>query len=141
VTASPRTPFSAEHSGVYRTPQDMNLLRQAAARVGIAFFVVDIARAKDKEDFLAACATALEFPRGFGGNWDAFADCVQDLSWHAARGYVIHLQDAAGFARAAPQDYATAIEILRYAADYWRERGTGFLALVDDALELPAFAP
>lgn len=116
-------------------------MRQAAARVGIAFFDVRLAGVSDKDGFLAACATTLAFPHGFGGNWDAFADCVQDLSWRAATGYAIHLQDVADFARGAPQDYASAIEILRYAADYWKGRGTGFFVLVDDAPELPAFAP
>ena len=140
MTASAHTPFAARHSGVYRTPQDMHLMRQAAARLGIAVFDVGLARVSDKDGFLAACATALKFPHTFGQNWDAFADCVQDLSWHAARSYVIHLQDAADFARAAPHDYATAIEVLRHAADYWKERGVGFYVLVDDAADLAAFA-
>ena len=141
MTASAHTPFAAEHSGVYRTPQDMQLLRQAAARIGIALFDVGLTRVSDKNGFLAACTTALKFPHSFGYNWDAFADCVQDLSWHPARGYAIHLQDASEFARAAPQDYAVAIEVLRYAADYWKGRGTGFFVLVDDAADLAAFAP
>ena len=91
MTASTHQPFAAEHSGVYRTPQDMHLMRQAAARIGIAVFDVGLAGVTDKSAFLAACATALEFPHPFGRNWDAFADCMQDLSWHPARGYVIRL--------------------------------------------------
>ncbi|MGQ0750407.1 MAG: barstar family protein [Betaproteobacteria bacterium] len=119
----------------------MQPVRQAAARLGVACYDVDLTAAGDKQRFLHACAHALEFPQPFGDNWDAFADCMQDLSWHPARAYAIHLQAASHFARSAPQDYATAIEILRYAADYWMGRGTGFFVLVDDAAELPAFAP
>lgn len=141
MTASSHTPFDPARSGVFRTPSNLQLLQQAAARVGVACFAVDLARAGDKHHFLAACAAALKFPEPFGGNWDAFADGVQDLSWHPARGYALHLQNASDFAQAAPQDYATALEILRYAADYWKARGTVFLALVDDASDLAPFLP
>jgi hypothetical protein len=137
VTAASHSPFDPARSGVFCAPADLSLLRQAATRVGVAYFAVELVGVNDKQQFLAACARALQFPQPFGNNWDAFADSVQDLSWHAARGYVIDLQDAADFARVAPQDYATAIEIFRYAADYWKERNTIFLVLVEDATDLP----
>lgn len=118
----------------------MDLVRQAAARLGVACFSVDLAHVRNKSGFLAACAAALGFPVSFGHNWDAFADSVQDLSWHSARSYLVHLQSAAAFARAAPEDYATALEILGYAAEYWKTRGTVFIVLIDGASDLPAFS-
>lgn len=141
MTASSAIPFDPARSGVFRTPAELPLLQQAAARVGIAYFAVDLAHVGDKQRFLAACAAALKFPEPFGGNWDAFADSVQDLSWHPARGYAMHLQHASDFAQAAPEDYAAAIDILRYAADYWKARGIVFLALVDGAHDLPPLLP
>ena|SRR6266702_3866062 len=34
-----------------------------------------------KEELLATLANRLCFPGYFGGNWDAFEECVRDLSW------------------------------------------------------------
>ena len=45
--------------------------------------------------------------------------------------------DAAPAARALGGDWATLIEVLRHAADYWKARGTPFVVFVDDAAELP----
>lgn len=108
--------------------------------MGVAYFAIDLNGVRDKGGFLDACAAALRFPEPFGHNWDAFADSVQDLSWQPARGYVMHLQHTSGFAGTAPQDYATAMEILAYASEYWKGRGTPFIVLVDDASGLPAFS-
>lgn len=141
MTAASHSPFDPVRSGVFCAPSDLSLLRQAATRLGVAYFAINLAGVNVKQQFLAACARALQFPQPFGNNWDAFADSVQDLSWHAARGYVIHLQHAGDFARTAPQDYATAIEILRYAADCWKERGSLFLVLIDDVTDLPSERP
>ena len=140
MTTAPSSPFDATRSGLYRTPDAIDLLQQAAARLGIAYFGVELGGARDKDAFLAACARALGFPATFGHNWDAFADSVQDLSWRPARGYLVHLEHVAAFARSAPESYATAIEILRYAADDWKARGTAFIVLVDDAPDLPDFS-
>jgi hypothetical protein len=139
VTTSPQSPFEPAHSGLYRTPPALDLLQQAAARLGIAYFRLDLRNVGDKRDFLGACARAFGFPASFGHNWDAFADSVQDLSWHPARGYLIHLQYASAFTRAAPHDYAAAMDILGHAAAYWKARATTFIVLVDDAQDLPLF--
>ena len=132
--------LDAACSGVYRAPAVSEKLRQAAARAGLAEFSIDLAQVGDKGEFLAVCAARLGFPASFGNNWDAFADSLQDFSWRAAKGYLIHLRHIAAFAKSAPQDYATAIEILHMAAEFWKECGTPFIALVDGASDLPLFA-
>jgi hypothetical protein len=140
VTGTAQSLLDAARSGVYRAPLAPDLLRQAAVRSGLAYFSVDLVQAGDKARFLGACAAGLRFPASFGLNWDAFADSLQDFSWRTAKGYLIHLRHASSFARAAPEDYATAIEILREAAAFWKQRGTAFITLVDDAADLPVFA-
>jgi RNAse (barnase) inhibitor barstar len=42
--------------------------------------VLDTRQATDKASFLAAAARDLEFPDYFGGNWDAFEECVRDFA-------------------------------------------------------------
>jgi hypothetical protein len=114
-------------------------LRQAAARAGLVDFCIDLAPVSDKARFLALCAARLGFPPSFGNNWDAFADSLQDFSWRAANGYLIDFRHTSAFAKAVPQDYATALEILRATAAFWKERGTPFIALIDGAPDLPRF--
>jgi hypothetical protein len=132
--------FEPGRSGLYRTPDELTALQQAARRVGIACFNVDLQNVTGKREFLAACAAGLGFPATFGHNWDALADSLRDFSWQPARGYVLHFEQARRLAEAAPQAYAAATEILGIAAQYWESRGSVFLALIDEAPELPAFS-
>jgi hypothetical protein len=39
------------------------------------------ARIASKEELLTKLASHLFFPDYFGGNWDAFEECLRDLSW------------------------------------------------------------
>jgi RNAse (barnase) inhibitor barstar len=41
--------------------------------------VLDTRDASDKAGFLNACARDLDFPPYFGGNWDAFEECLGDF--------------------------------------------------------------
>jgi hypothetical protein len=114
-------------SGVYRAPADVRPLRAAAERARLAWFEINLDAVAGKKAFLAACARSLRFPRTFGSNWDALADCLKDLCADS----VVECRNCTGFAEAAPDDYATALEIFKDAASYWHERGSVFLALAD----------
>jgi len=124
--------WDAERSGVYLAPADTSAIRAAAARGSLAWTELDSTAARSKDQFLAACARDLRFPDWFGGNWDALADCLQDLSWQPAPGRVVLWRGASRFAGAAPDEFATALEIFRDAAIYWKERGCLFIALLDE---------
>ena len=127
------SPLRPEQSGVFMVPRALAILRKAARRTRCAWLEVDLHAARDKAGFLAACARDLKFPAYFGATWDAFSDCINDLSWQAAPGYVIVFGNLARFARHAPEDSATALEILRATADAWRARHKTFIALLDYA--------
>jgi RNAse (barnase) inhibitor barstar len=43
-------------------------------------------------------AQHLRFPDWFGGNWDAFADCLRDLSWLSGPGVIVLWQHYGMFA-------------------------------------------
>jgi len=116
---------------VYFVPSDASTLRAAARRSNLAWMELDTAASENKTQFLAACAKDLQFPDWFGGNWDALADCLQDFSWRPAPGHVVLWRGASRLASAAPDDFATALEIFRDAANYWKTRGRVFIALLD----------
>lgn len=138
------TGFSAaltvKSNGVYRAPEKVALLQTIARRAALRWVVVDLRRARGKHALLGACARGFQFPAGFGGNWDALADCLQDLSWLAEPGTVALLRGAADFAVAAPDDYALLLEILGASAEYWQPRGRVFIVVSEGDTGLRAFA-
>src|SRR5258705_2412960 len=133
MTTHPAGAPRPEQSGVYRVPRALATLRAAARHAHFAWFDVDLSAVRDKAGLLKACARDLKFPPHFGANWDAFSDCVNDFAWAAAPGYVIQFGHVAATARHAPDEMATAVEILRTAADAWRKRGKAFIVLLDSA--------
>jgi Barstar (barnase inhibitor) len=51
---------------------------------------IDIATKQDLFDFFKG---ALQFPDYFGNNWDAFDECISDLSWLNAESFLIAHRD------------------------------------------------
>jgi hypothetical protein len=129
--------LTVESSGVYRTPADVSELRDQAAGSGAQWLEADLAGARDKAALMRALAGALAVPAGFGANWDALADSLQDLGWRSGVGYVLHLRHAARARQALGPEWDRLIEVLRASADAWRLRGKPFLAILDGAAELP----
>ncbi|MFN7087169.1 MAG: barstar family protein [Burkholderiales bacterium] len=124
-------PLNAKDSGIYFTPSSPASLQKKALAAGLAWFDLDLARVDGKKRLLAVCQQEFDFPETFGANWDALADCLQDFSWWQAEGYVINVTHAAHFAQAAPRDFSLLLEILDYAARYWKQKGRIFIVLID----------
>jgi hypothetical protein len=118
----------AARSGVYRSIRADEIVE--AAR-GSELAVARIAFA-GKETLLRDVAQALQFPKWFGGNWDALQDCLGDLSWSQARGHILVVEDAK-----AGDELDIFIEVLRSSAQYWVSRGRPFFAVfIDPAASL-----
>ncbi|MGD9386677.1 MAG: barstar family protein [Gammaproteobacteria bacterium] len=111
-------------------PEEIPAVLQAGAAAGLHCAHIELGRCRSKADFLALVADALAFPGWFGQNWDALADCLGDLEWLPAEGYVLVLDDPAELHHAAPEDYAVAVDILADAARKWRERDTPFWVFI-----------
>lgn len=118
-------------NGVYRLPSDPVLLRDLLPAAGARD--VDLRRVRSKRGLLAALARALQFPETFGGNWDALADSLQDLSWLGSAGIVLHLRSYDRFLAAAPDDAATLQVIVTEAAQFWRSRSRLFVVFTEGA--------
>jgi len=120
----------ASRSGVYTSPEKATWVARAAEANGFAFWRIDLVKVRDKSGLLTALARALDFPDWFGGNWDALQDCLGDMSWRPARGYVFALENCQGLAKRARADFETLLEVLAATADYWREQGVPFWVLL-----------
>ena len=85
---------------------------------GFALKVIKGAKCQTTDGLLRECARALDFPDYFGQNWDALEECLADLEWLPAKGYILLITDAA---QVLPDDeeYETFLEILRDAGEAW----------------------
>jgi hypothetical protein len=123
--------FDPSHNGVYSAPHVLAAWRSAAAVHDLAWCDLDLAGVATKPVFLARAAAALHFPEGFGHNWDALADCLEDLSWQPAGGVVVHWFGGGEFSRRAPEEYSIVLDICAAAASYWQARSRVMLVLLD----------
>ena len=137
MSASPT--INANRSGLYCAPASVASLRKSAAAAGLTWLDMPLAAVNDKMQFLALCKTQMKLPAHFGENWDALAECLRDFEWLKSRGYVLHLSDGEAFAKAAADDYQTALDVLAEAAAFWKGKGTPFVVLVDGARTLPVY--
>ena len=67
----------------------------------------------------AEFARALEFPDYFGHNWDALEECLADLEWLPAKGYILLITDAAHVLLDDEEEYETFLEVLRDTGEAW----------------------
>lgn len=110
--------------------RDRAALVEAANALGFHVAAANLEAVDDKHALLHAIAAALEFPGGFGANWDALADSLGDLSWLPAPGYVLLLDHCADLREAAPEDFDTLLGILDEAAGEHAGQGVPFWALL-----------
>lgn len=129
-TCQPTTPVSPAVEVIDLTPEAAAAVVRLARSLGLEAVRVDCAGCADKAGLLERMADALGFPAWFGGNWDALFDCLADLSWRPAPGYVLVLENTGTLRQYAPESLDTAVAILADAAAAWSERGRPFRAFV-----------
>ena len=101
-----------------------------ARDAGLRVLRVDLEACGDKRTLLARLAAQLDFPSGFGTNWDALSDALRDLSWLPAQGYALLLESADALRAGAPHDFDTALDILDEAATAWAQQQIPFVVFI-----------
>jgi RNAse (barnase) inhibitor barstar len=121
-----------ERGGVFFVPAEVAAreVQASAKSAGFACFHIDGRNVARKEQLLNAVATALRFPADFGHNWDALEECLTDMEWADAEGYVIFYDHIDGLLAAHPDQFETFIEICRDAVASWKEDGTAMVVLL-----------
>lgn len=119
-------------SGVYTigNAPEATEIQELAASKGLAFFHVNFGRVWSKKSFFRRLARDLQFPSYFGENWDAFEECLNDMAWAPAPGYVILLENWQTFARRFPGEMETARSIFEDVAASWSDEGNAFFVLL-----------
>src|SRR5688572_8551105 len=118
--------------GVWFLPEhaDVKAVQACAKRNGFAFFHIEGKNIARKEQLLNHVATALHFPDEFGHNWDALEECLTDLEWVDADGYLIYYDHIDGLLAAHPDQFETLVEILRDAVASWKTDDTAMVVLL-----------
>jgi RNAse (barnase) inhibitor barstar len=62
--------------------------------IGLKVFEGSVADIKTDKDLFSVVASAMQFPDYFGSNWDALDECLIDMNWLPADGYLLFLRDA-----------------------------------------------
>lgn len=96
----------ATQAGIYHLPWSAHRVVKAAAEAaGFACFDLSFGDSDRVDIVLAKLGRDLDFPEWYGHNLDALKDCLTDLSWCQAAGYVLiiaraeilHAEDQVGF--------------------------------------------
>jgi RNAse (barnase) inhibitor barstar len=117
-------------AGVFHLSADARGIAKSAEAAGLAVFRIDIGHAHDKKDFLGDVSKAMKFPDWFGGNWDALADCLKDLSWADAKGWVVILEKSKHFCAGHRHEFEEAMDVMAEATAFWRSQGKPFWTLI-----------
>src|SRR5947209_15322277 len=75
----------------------------------LAVRVVRGSRMRRVDDLFGEFSAALQFPYYFGNNWAAFDECLADLDWLPAKGYILIISEASTLLSEARADRATFI--------------------------------
>ncbi|WP_314253353.1 barstar family protein [Streptomyces sp. DSM 40907] len=103
-------------------PQPLAPALEAAEAAGWTTVRLDLSGVRGKADLMRRCGDALRLPEWVGGNWDALADALRDLSWlPGAGGRLLAISSWRGYAGARPGEWETLVEVLEEAVDFWRE--------------------
>jgi len=118
--------------GIYRLrsrAQPARILKSLGP-TGWHSFYIDGKGVATKTEFLQAAAASMNFPAYFSHNWDAFEECIQDLHWAPAPGYVLLYDRLARFAAHQPDQWRIAHAILADAIAAWAKTKTPFYVLL-----------
>ncbi|MFD6968914.1 barstar family protein [Streptomyces sp. NPDC059949] len=110
-------------------PQPLAPAIEAAEAAGWTVLRLDLDGVRGKAGLIRRCGGALRLPEWVGGNWDALADALRDLSWlpgadgdgdGGGGGRLVAVTSWRGYAGARPGEWEILVEILEEAVDFWR---------------------
>jgi RNAse (barnase) inhibitor barstar len=93
------------------------------AKRDVVFVYIDGDKIDDKKLFFQEVALKMRFPAYFGFNWDAFRDCITDLSWLPIQdGLVLIYKNPYKFMSTDPEQWNTANQILIETITFWNDK-------------------
>lgn len=119
--------FKAQYvPGIYPMDADLEIsdFPEAAAQENFALIRLKGQEISNKQTFITHFAAAAQFPDYAQANWDSFEECVRDLEWYPAEGYVVLYDHYDLFQQNSPEEWQIALDILAAAVDFWKTTPT-----------------
>lgn len=86
-------------------------------------FLINDNTIHDTNSFFKEFATTLNFPNYFGYNWDAFYDCITDLSWIKNQDrFLIVYKNPHKFMHHNPETWKIANTVLLDTIEFWNKQ-------------------
>jgi hypothetical protein len=90
-----------------------------AGPAGFVARVADGRRCRTKPELLAELPRVLGCPADAAPNWDALEECLADLEWLPAAGYIIGVSHAEELLSESPDDYDVFLSIIEEVGKEW----------------------
>lgn len=82
-------------------------------------------KCRTEAGLFAEFARAMRFPDYFGHNWDALEECLMDLEWLPAKGYILLFLDADLVLSEDEEGFQSLVDVLRDAGEAWASGQAG----------------
>lgn len=128
-SARPILVISRHHSAVA-------VIRSITQELGFKLFHLIGSEVKDKSTLLEALNRTMRFPGYFGGNWDALEECLRDLEWSPAEGYVILYEEPQRLLEMSYDVLVTFLEVVVAVSEEWARDQVFFCLILVGGEEL-----
>lgn len=113
---------SSSEKPILVTPHNHNTvtsIENTATDLGFKLFRLIGSEIRNKDALFEALNRTMKFPAYFGGNWDALEECLRDLEWSPAEGYVILFEEPMYLFEASCDVFVTFLEVVIAVSVEW----------------------
>ncbi|MBL8036249.1 MAG: barstar family protein [Nitrospira sp.] len=111
-------------SGLLILPRGSSATAIVKAPAGFLMRTIEGKKCRTSSSLFDEFSQVLSFPDYFGHNWDALEECLADLEWLPAKGYILLITDAHAVLPDDEEEYETLLEILNDAGEAWSKGQT-----------------
>ncbi len=111
-------------SGLLVLPREHSATTMLKAPPGFLMRTIEGKKCRTSSSLFDEFSRVLSFPEYFGHNWDALEECLADLEWLPAKGYILLISDAHAVLPDDEEEYETLLEVLSDAGEAWSKGQT-----------------
>ena len=110
----------------FALPEQVDTVKKELSDSTVNAFEFDASLIKNDEMLFSKISISLGFPDYFGGNWDAVDECLSDMEWSEADGYVLFITNSGKLWSDAEYTAGKLVSIWQSAAEQWIQEDKPF---------------